>query len=201
MRKEKLAELKSYIEELKTIRIIEKKEKTSSFLNIENVTVQLNNGKIIQRDRLYKQGKEKADGNAAIILPITTEGNVILTVQPRIFTESTVGVELPAGYLEKGEEGIKAALRELEEETGYSPEKLEYLTSYYQDQGCSAAYNQCFLAANCRKVKQQQLDKDEYIRYFECYYDELLELEELGYINDAGSKITIAAANKKIKRR
>lgn len=200
MRKEKLEELKSYIEELKTIQVLEQRETKEGFLSLEEVSVKLNNNKIIQRNKLLK-GKNKEDGNAAIILPITEDNHVVLTVQPRIFTEITVGVELPAGYIEQGETGVIAAQRELEEETGYIPKKLEFLTDYYQDQGCSKALNQCFLATGCKKEKQQCLDKDEYIRYFECTYEELLELEELGYIRDAGSKITIAKANQKLKRR
>ena len=36
-------------------------------------------------------------------------------------------------------------------------------------------------------MKNQNLDKDEYIKYFECTYDEALELVDMEYINDAGS--------------
>ncbi len=199
MRKEKLEELKTYIEELKTIGVISKNEIAKGFLSLEEVKVRLNNGKVIKRNKILK-GKDKKDGNAAIILPITTTGNVILTIQPRIFTSTTVGVELPAGYIEEQEEGFTAARRELEEETGYIPEKLEFLTDYYQDQGCSACINQCFLATGCTKQKDQHLDKDEYIRYFECNYEEMLELLNLNYIRDAGSKITIYEATKKLKK-
>lgn len=200
MRKEKLEELKSYIEELKTVEVLEQKQINEGFLSLEEITVRLNNGKVLKRNKLLK-GKEKKDGNAAIILPITTEGNVVLTVQPRISTEMTVGVELPAGYIEEGEEGILAAQRELEEETGYIPKKLEFLTDYYQDQGCSGALNECFLATGCQKQKEQHLDKDEFIHYFECTYEEMLELVDLKYIRDAGSKITIYEAKQKVKKR
>jgi len=200
VRKEKLEELKSYIEELKTVEVLEQKQINEGFLSLEEITVRLNNGKVLKRNKLLK-GKEKKDGNAAIILPITTEGNVVLTVQPRISTEMTVGVELPAGYIEEGEEGILAAQRELEEETGYIPKKLEFLTDYYQDQGCSGALNECFLATGCQKQKEQHLDKDEFIHYFECTYEEMLELVDLKYIRDAGSKITIYEAKQKVKKR
>lgn len=200
MRKEKLEELKTYIEELKTIQILEKNQIKEGFVSLEEIKVKLNNGKRIKRNKILK-GKNKGDGNAVIVLPITTDGNVILTVQPRPFTETTVGIELPAGYIEKQEDGITTARRELEEETGYIPEKLEFLTDYYQDQGCSACINQCFLATGCTKQKEQQLDKDEYIRYFECSYEEMLELLDLKYIRDAGSKITIYEADQKVRRK
>lgn len=200
MRQEKFEELKSYIEELKTIEVLSKKPIMEGFLSLEEITLKLNNGKIITRNKLLK-GKNKKNGNAVIILPITKEGNVILTVQPRVFTKKTVGIELPAGYIEPGEAGIVTAQRELEEETGYIPESLEFLTNYYQDQGCSGALNECYLATGCKKVANQNLDKDEYIHYFECTYDEMLELVDLDYIQDAGSKITIYEANKKVRKR
>ena len=48
-----------------------------------------------------KNGK---DGSAAIILPITNENSTILVVEPRVLTKSGVGISLPAGYIEEGEE-------------------------------------------------------------------------------------------------
>jgi len=198
MREEKWKELKGLIESLKTIEYRKKENIQNSFLSIEQYECQLNNGNTIVRDKLLKNG---GSGNAAIILPITQEGNVILVVEPRVFTKETVGVELPAGYIEVGETETLAAARELEEETGYVAEKIELLTEYYQDQGCSEACNKCFLATGCKKKKAQQLDESEFIKYFECSYEEALELLELGYIKDAGSIIALEKSKQKIKRR
>ena len=80
-----------------------------------------------------------------------------------MFTENTIGVEVPAGYIDPGETPEEAALRELKEETGYEPTELIHLASYYQDQGISSAYNHAFLALNCEKVSDQNLDESEYI--------------------------------------
>ena len=196
MRKEKLEELKDYIKELKTIEVIKSLD-NPSFLNIEKNYYRLRNGKIIPREKLLKKG---LDGSAAIILPITKDNNTLLVVQPRPNTKETVLVEFPAGYIEKGEKPIDAASRELKEETGYIPEKIEFLDSYYQDQGCMSAYNYSFLALGCKKVKAQNLDKDEYIRYFECKYDEALELAKLGYINDVNSKYALEKSKQYIRK-
>ncbi len=192
MRKEKMEELHHYIEEMKTLR---KKllEGPSKFLTVEQYSCLLNNGKTIRREKLKKQGK---DGNAVIILPITKDGTTIITVQPRVFTKSTVGVGLPAGYVEEEESYENAAKRELLEETGYRADHLIECSSYYQDDGCSASFNKGYVGLGCQKVKDQNLDKDEYIRYLECRVEELLELVEQGYIQDGGSQLLIERAKK-----
>ena len=201
MRKEKLEELNDYIKELQTITKERKKEEfiyqgtepvqRRGFINVESYNCKLQNGIIIPREKIVKGA---SNGNAVIIFPVTKEGNTLLVVQPRVFTKETVCVELPAGYMEEGESPETAGRRELEEETGYVPEKIELLASYYQDQGCSAAYNYCMLALNCKKVKEQNLDKDEVIHYFECSFDEAVELVERGYITDIQSQFTIEKA-------
>ena len=202
MRKEKLKELKEYMKELRTIKKIRKPEeliyeengkpiKRKNFINIEKYDCLLQNGAIIPREKIVKNGKQ---GNAAIILPITEENKTLLVVQPRVFTKETVCIELPAGYIEDGESTLEAGKRELEEETGYVPTEMKVLASYYQDQGCSGAYNYSIVALGWKKIKDQKLDKDEYIRYFECSFDEALELVENGYITDIQSQFTIEKA-------
>ena len=196
MRKEKLEELNEYVELLKTKR---KKlmEMTCDFIKVNKYLVELNNGKVITREKILKGNN---DGNASIVLPVTVDGNVILVVQPRVFTRSGVGIELPAGYVDVGEEYEDAARRELFEETGYVPENIRLLGQFYQDQGCSAAYNKSFLAEGCRKIGPQSLDSSEFIKYFECSIDELYELVELGMINDLQSQYTIEKAKQYIRR-
>lgn len=195
MRKEKLEELKDYINELKTIDVINPLDKPT-FLSVQKKYYKLNNGKVIPREKLVKNG---TDGSAAIILPVTVDNNTILVVQPRVNTKETVGVELPAGYIEQDESPVLAAIRELTEETGYMPKKMHFLDSYYQDQGCMSAYNYSYLAIDCKRVKKQNLDKDEFIRYFECKYEEVLELVELGYIKDINSKYTLEKSKQYFK--
>ncbi len=209
MRKEKLEELNTYISELKTIKrrlipeefIYDKNNQPvqrKGFIQVEKYKYQLANGRTISREKVIKGGN---DGNASIIVPLTIDNQIVLVIQPRNNTKESVCVELPAGYIEIGEEPIDAARRELIEETGYVPRKIKFLDSFYQDQGCSSAYNFSFLAFDCCKKKSQNLDKDEIIRYFECTIDEAFELMDQGYISDLQSKYTLEKSKKYIKRR
>lgn len=205
MRKEKYDELMSYIEEMRTVELLENRSirivdgiLEKSFLSIDKMTCLLGNGRLIHREQLLKG---KKDGSAGIVLPITDNGQTLLVVQPRPLTQSTVGIEFPAGYIEAGEDPIVAARRELTEETGYVPEEVYLLVKYYQDQGCSRAFNHSFLATGCRREREQQLDASEFIRYFECNYEEALELADLGYINDANSLLALEKSKGLIRER
>lgn len=164
-------------------------EKTKSFLTSKLYECKLKCGRVIFRERLVKGGK---DGSASIIVPFTRNNHVLVIVEPRVFTRKTVGVGFPAGYIEPDEDAIEGARRELLEETGYQAETMIQLDEFYQDEGCSSALNRIFLALNCDKIKEQNLDKDEIVKYFECTFEEVLELEKKGYIEGANSKLAIA---------
>lgn len=196
IRKEKLEELKLLIEELKVIDVRKKEVlQKDKFLQSISYDFVLNNGIILPREKLIKGSK---DGGAAIILPFVSESEVLMVVEPRVFTDLTVGVGFPAGYIENGEDASICALRELREETGYVPREMKLIDSFYQDEGVSAAINYIFLAYNCEKKYTQQLDNDEFIKYMTIKYDELFELERLGYINGGNAKLALEKSKKYI---
>lgn len=200
IRKEKLEKLKQIIDELKVVEIIEKniKEK-ENFLKSKAFDFKLNNGIVIPREQLIKG---KNDGSAVIIMPILDNNEVITVIEPRVFTDLTVGIGFPAGYIEENEEPNVAALRELREETGYVPTKpLYYIDSFYQDEGCSKALNHLFIADGCLKKFDQKLDKDEVVRYMTFTYDELFELEKLGYTKGCNSKLLLEKSKTYMKGR
>jgi len=68
----------------------------------------------------------KVSGKAVAIAAFTKDDKMILTKQYR-HPFGKVILDIPAGGTENGETLEQAALRELEEETGYTAEKLEWI--------------------------------------------------------------------------
>lgn len=193
MRKEKLIELKKYINEIKWTKD-EIVDCEKHFVTVESHKFCINNREII-REKIYKNGN---DGSAVIIVPIEKYSKeFIMVIEPRVFTKMKIAVSFPAGYIEKNESPTKAALRELKEETGYEPNKIKHLDSFYQDEGISAAYNHIVLAIDCEKKYNQSLDSDEMIKYMTFTYAELLELENYGYISGCNSKLALCRLKNK----
>lgn len=180
MRDEKLKEIDKYIEKFKTIKKSEP-FKSEGFISVKNYEIELNNGKTIHREQIYKNGRI---GNSVTILPITKEKKIILVIEPRVFTKRTVGVEAPAGYVEDFERPIEAAERELLEETGLKSKEIIQLREYYCDMGSFAGITSSFIAKDCEKVSEQNLDEDEFIAIVECTIDEAKELIDMEYIKD-----------------
>jgi ADP-ribose pyrophosphatase len=197
MRNKKLEELEKYIDELKTIKKEIRVSCSKQFLNVIPYSFTLNNGIVIPREQLIKGGN---DGSAVIIVPIIKDSKEILvTVEPRVFTRVSVSVGFPAGYIEKDEHPIDAGKRELEEETGYSSNNWMILDSFYQDEGVSSAYNHILVAKDVVKTTEPHNDPYEVVRYMSFSYEELLELESMGIINSSNTKLALLKSKQIIK--
>lgn len=102
-------------------------------------------------------GKKDAVGVVASF----EDDTILLVKQYRPAVKMTT-LEIPAGLLEIGEKPEEAALRELEEETGYRAEKLEKICEYFMSPGVSEGKFYLYYAENLTKT-EQHLDEDEFV--------------------------------------
>ena len=141
--------------------------------------------------RVEEITKRGVPGDAAVIIPITTLGNVVMVVQSRPNTKETVSVELPAGMVDPGEDYQTTAVREMLEETGYEAENVYELEWHYQDQGCSRAIIKTFVAEGCKKKQDVRLDDGERLTYVEMSFEDILVMIKNREIIDANTKIAM----------
>ncbi|HSB52190.1 MAG TPA: NUDIX hydrolase [Dissulfurispiraceae bacterium] len=87
------------------------------------------------------------------VVPVTSDGELLLVRQFRPVLDNFV-IEFPAGLSDKGESLIEAARRELIEETGYTTERLSYLTEGPISSGISTEILTVFLAKDTRQADQ-----------------------------------------------
>ena len=142
----------------------------------------LNGNQVIYREHV------KA-GDAVEILPITDDNKVIMIQEPRTPVGKII-LDLPAGMIEEGEEPSKAAIRELEEETGYLAENIEFLREYHPSVGYSDEKIKVYLATNMKKTKQH-LDEEEDINVVEIPIEEVIQMLDKNEIITASSTIAL----------
>ncbi|KXT75121.1 ADP-ribose pyrophosphatase [Streptococcus sp. DD10] len=138
-----------------------------------------------QRDLIFHKG-------AVALLPVTDEGKLLLVKQYRKAIEAT-SYEIPAGKLEIGEDQdpATAALRELEEETGYTG-KLELLYDFYTAIGFCNEKIKLYQVSQLKKVENPRpQDEDETLEIYEVSLNEAKSLIVSGEVCDAKTIIAI----------
>jgi len=98
--------------------------------------------------------------DCVVILPIDSSGNILLVRQYRHAVDKEL-LELPAGSIDPGETPEEAATRELREETGYKPGKLEKLGGFYAAPGYCTEYLHFFRASQLERSPLTAEDTDE----------------------------------------
>jgi ADP-ribose pyrophosphatase len=92
--------------------------------------------------------REVVEHNGAVaMVPIDAQGNVVLVSQYRHPVGETL-LEIPAGRLEAGEDPLQCAARELAEEIGERPARLDPLGAVYVAPGYSSELIHYFIAAD-----------------------------------------------------
>jgi ADP-ribose pyrophosphatase len=132
----------------------------------KEIVVKLSNGRITTRDIVEHPG-------SVGIIPLLNDETIILLEQYRPSIKKNL-LEIPAGTINKNEDPLECARRELLEETGYQSKELKKILEGYTSPGYTSEKMHMFLATqltyigstpeddeiiNIRKVKLKELNK------------------------------------------
>jgi len=81
------------------------------------------------------------------VVAVDNDDNVLLVKQFRQPPEKEL-LEIPAGGIDDGESAEAAVIREMQEETGFRPQKLERLCGFYSSPGFCTEYLNLYLATD-----------------------------------------------------
>ncbi|MEN8613845.1 NUDIX hydrolase [Dehalogenimonas sp. THU2] len=126
---------------------------TSKVINVRQDTVIFHDGSTRTRDVV-----EYPD---AVAMVAVDENDDLLLVRQYRHAPAAELLEIPAGGIDAGETPEDAVRREMQEETGYFPERVERLTSFYSAPGYSTEVLHVFLAADLKPARLVAEDTDE----------------------------------------
>jgi 8-oxo-dGTP pyrophosphatase MutT (NUDIX family) len=113
--------------------------------------------------------------NWANVVAVTPQKEIVMVRQYR-HALGQITLELPGGAVDEGEEAIVAAQRELLEETGYEPEKIEPLCQLSPNPANHNNYSLSFLATGISPASGQQLDETEEIEVVQIPLEKVKEM-------------------------
>lgn len=133
---------------------------------------------------VYQWEQEQFDGTKKVfekikrqdtagVIPITNDKKILITVQEQPGTDPFIG--LPGGIIDKGEDPLIAAKRELLEETGYTSDSWELFHSIQPISKIDWTLY-LFIARNCKKTTNTHLDSGEKMKIEAISWEELLQI-------------------------
>ncbi len=131
-----------------------------------------------------KAGREIVEHPGGVCIIAIADNNKILLVEQ--FRKPIEGnlLELPAGKLEKDEDPLECAKRELIEETGYKAGRIKFLFSFYTSPGYSDESIHLYGAGNLEEVGVDP-DEDEIIINHMIEKKEIIKMINTGKIKDS----------------
>jgi ADP-ribose pyrophosphatase len=135
-----------------------------------------------------KEGKkfkrQVVDHPGAVVIMAIMEDNKILMIRNRRESVGQVLWELPAGTVEKGEEPLTTAKRELQEETGYLAKEVRFLFRFFSTPGFCNEILYAYVAQNLSYIGQN-LQGTESIEVAPMSLQEIHSMIQQGIICDA----------------
>lgn len=129
---------------------------------------------------------------AAAIVPVMDDGKILMVKQWRNVV-NRVSLEIPAGAKDTVEEPtLECATRELEEETGYKPGRMEFLHTIVPAVAYSGEIIDIYVAFDLQK-SHQNFDEDEDIELVAYTIEELIEKVMSNEIQDVKTMAAILA--------
>lgn len=158
-----------------------------AFLRLERATIATPSGEIVKRVIVSHPG-------AVGVVPILGD-DVFLFDQHRAPFERNL-LEIPAGKLDvPGEDRREAARRELEEEIGFSPVRLEHLTDMITTPGFSNEVITIYRASDLEPVSAQPVGiEEEHATTVRMPLSEALDRVYAGEITDAKTVVGLLLA-------
>ncbi len=147
-------------------------------VNLSVHDVRMQNGRESTREIIQHPG-------AVAVVAVDKKRNVLLVKQFRLATGKEL-FEIPAGTLDPGESPAECAERELQEEVGYRPAKLELIGGVYPTPGYSSEFIHLFLATSLIESRLET-DADEFVEVKRIPFVKALEMIERGEIVDSKS--------------
>ena len=118
------------------------------------------------------------------------ENEQILFVKQYRYAYGESVLEIPAGKLEKGEDPLLAAKRELEEEAGIQAERLEYIATLYPTPGYTNEKIYVYRAFDGKRVRAH-LDEDEFVDVVWLPISTVKNMLKNGEIHDAKTLVAL----------
>lgn len=137
------------------------------------------------------------------VVPVTADGHVVLIEQHRIGTDS-ITLETPGGAVDAGEKDLTlAALRELEEETGLTSQRVLALPGFAPNPAIQGNRITYFIAFDCMPLAQPRDHNDpfEVIRIRLVPIEEALIMARTGQIQHALAALALLIAEPYLRGR
>ena len=165
----------------------------SSKLSYEGPLFKVYTDEIQEKDRRFSRDVVRHNGSVVILAIDDSKSKrdplIVMEHQYRHAAREYL-LEVPAGKMEEGEDGLAAAKRELLEETGYKAARWRKLVRYFASPGFLGEFMQVFIAQGLT-LGEAQPEYDEQLEIELIPLSRLLSMIEEGKVHDGKTLISV----------